>query len=117
MGIPTDGALAHELSFDDTRRSHSLRSRRVSRAGRELLGYEQVISTVTLSFEDDGSMDRAVLVDNFDAGADLYIFRSIEDAKPDLPMNSGAGEKGGRLERRDVGSGQRSTPTPKTPWS
>ena len=50
-------------------------------------GYERVISTVTLSFGDDGSTDRAVLVDNFDAGADLYIFRSIEDAKPDSPMN------------------------------
>ncbi len=50
-------------------------------------GYERVISTVTLSFGDDGYTDRAVLVDNFDAGADLYIFRSIEDAKPDLPMN------------------------------
>jgi len=50
-------------------------------------GYERVISAVTLSFGDDGSTDRAVLVDNFDAGADLYIFRSIEDAKPDSPMN------------------------------
>ena len=50
-------------------------------------GYERVISTVTLSFGDDGSTDRAVLVDNFDAGADIYIFRSIEDAKPDSPMN------------------------------
>ncbi len=53
----------------------------------ETSGYERVISTVTLSFEDDGSTDRAVLVDNFDAGADLYIFRAIEDAKPDSPMN------------------------------
>ncbi len=69
----------------------------------ETLGYERVISTVTLSFEDDGSTDRAVLVDNFDAGADLYIFRAIEDIKPDSPMKSDAGEKGGRLERRDVG--------------
>jgi hypothetical protein len=50
-------------------------------------GYERVISTVTLSFEDDGATDRAVLVDNFDAGADLYIFRAIDDAKPDSPMN------------------------------
>ena len=50
-------------------------------------GYERVISTVTLSFGDDGSTDRAVLVDNFDAGADLYIFRAIEDLKPDSPMN------------------------------
>ena len=47
----------------------------------EPFGYERVISTVTLSFGDDGSTDRAVLVDNFDAGADLYIFRAIEDAK------------------------------------
>ncbi len=52
----------------------------------ETARYERVVSTVTLSFENDGSTDRAVLVENFDAGADLYIFRSVEDAKPDSPM-------------------------------
>jgi hypothetical protein len=52
----------------------------------ETAAYERVISSVTLSFSDDGSTDRAVLVDNFDSGADLYIFRGVEDAKADAPM-------------------------------
>lgn len=52
----------------------------------EPAAYERVISSVTLSFADDGSQDRAVLVDNFDSGADLYIFRGVEDAKADAPM-------------------------------
>jgi len=35
---------------------------------------EHVLSSVTLSFGDTGDADRAVLVENGDAGADLYIF-------------------------------------------
>jgi hypothetical protein len=52
----------------------------------ETASYDRVVSTVTLSFEDNGSTDRAVLVENFDAGADLYIFREIEGAKLDAPV-------------------------------
>ena len=57
-----------------------------SSAHSETASYERVISSVTLMFGDDGSTDRALLVDNFDAGADLYIFRGVEDAKSDAPM-------------------------------
>lgn len=39
--------------------------------------YSRVVSTVTLSFE-GGEMDRAALVENGDAGADLYIYRALE---------------------------------------
>lgn len=41
--------------------------------------YSRVLSSVTLSFE-DGDMDRAVLVENGDTGADLYIYRALEPA-------------------------------------
>lgn len=50
--------------------------------------YSRVISSVTLSFE-GGDLDRAVLVENGDAGADLYIYRALEPgrdlAKPVKP--------------------------------
>ncbi len=49
-------------------------------------GYERVLSAVTLSFTDGGATDRAVLVDNRDAGADLHLYLSLEDAKPDAPV-------------------------------
>ncbi|MCC3244533.1 hypothetical protein LG047_04210 [Methylocystis sp. WRRC1] len=42
--------------------------------------YSRVISTVTLSFE-NGDTDRAALVENGDAGADLYIYRGLEPAR------------------------------------
>jgi hypothetical protein len=42
--------------------------------------YSRVISSVTLSFE-GGDTDRAVLVENGDAGADLYIYRNLEPAR------------------------------------
>ena len=50
----------------------------------DVIGYDRVLASVTLSFDDSGSTDRAVLVDNLDGGADLYLYRSIEDAKPDV---------------------------------
>ncbi len=45
----------------------------------ETASYDKVISSVTLSFSDDGSADRAVLVANSDAGADLYIYRGVDN--------------------------------------
>lgn len=51
--------------------------------------YSRVVSSVTLSFE-GGDTDRAVLVENGDAGADLYVYRNLEPAsdpaKPVKPM-------------------------------
>lgn len=40
---------------------------------------QDVLSSVTLSFADDGSADRAVLVQGADADADLYLFRHVDD--------------------------------------
>lgn len=42
--------------------------------------YSRVISSVTLSFE-GGDTDRTVLVENDDAGADLYIYRALEPSR------------------------------------
>lgn len=44
-------------------------------------GLERVLSAVTLSFGLNGETDRAVLVDNDDATADLYIFLNLDPAK------------------------------------
>jgi hypothetical protein len=49
-------------------------------------GFERVLSAVTLSFQESGSTDRAVLVDNQNAGADLYVYFAVDDAKPDTPL-------------------------------
>jgi len=38
---------------------------------------QDVPSAATLSFDDDGAFDRAVLTQNGDAGADLTIFRAV----------------------------------------
>lgn len=56
--------------------------------------YSRVISSVTLSFS-AGDTDRAVLVENDDAGADLYIYRALEPspappAKPALVKKNAA---------------------------
>jgi hypothetical protein len=48
-------------------------------------GFERVLSAVTLSLQ-DGATDRAVLVDNRDTGADLYIYLSVDAAKADAPL-------------------------------
>ncbi len=45
--------------------------------------YERVLSVVTLSFQADGGTDRAVLVANGDAGADLYLYLDVNDGQPD----------------------------------
>jgi len=42
--------------------------------------YSRVIASVTLSFE-GGDTDRAVLVENDDSAADLYVYRSLEPAR------------------------------------
>lgn len=42
--------------------------------------YSRVISAVTFSFE-GGDIDRAVLVENGDSGADLYIYRNLDPAR------------------------------------
>jgi hypothetical protein len=42
--------------------------------------YSRVLASETLSFE-GGDTDRAVLVENGDAGADLYIYRNLEPAR------------------------------------
>jgi len=55
-----------------------------SAARGDVIGYDRVLASVTLSFDDSGSTDRAVLVDNLDGGADLYLYRSIEDVRPDV---------------------------------
>jgi hypothetical protein len=39
-------------------------------------GLDRVLSVATLSFSQNGETDRAVLVENDNAGADLYIFRA-----------------------------------------
>jgi len=38
---------------------------------------QDVPSAATLTFGDDGALDRAVLTQNGDAGADLTIFRAV----------------------------------------
>jgi hypothetical protein len=40
----------------------------------------RVLSAVTLSFSQNGETDRAVLVENDDAGADLYIYLNLDPA-------------------------------------
>jgi hypothetical protein len=52
----------------------------------DIQGLERVLSAVTLNFQDNGATDRAVLVDNQDSGADLYIYLSLDDATPDAPV-------------------------------
>lgn len=52
----------------------------------ETPGFERVISAVTLNLTGQGGADRAVLVDNFESGADLYIYLAIDDAKPDVAL-------------------------------
>jgi hypothetical protein len=42
--------------------------------------YSRILSAVTLSFE-GGDIDRAVLVENGDSGADLYLYRALEPAR------------------------------------
>ena len=46
----------------------------------------RVLSAVTLSFESNGDADRAVLVENDDAGADLYIFLNVDPANSTGPI-------------------------------
>jgi hypothetical protein len=46
----------------------------------ETPGLDRVLSAVTLSFQSNGDTDRAVLVENDDAGADLYIFLNLDPA-------------------------------------
>lgn len=48
--------------------------------------FERVLSAVTLSFASNGETDRAVLVENDDAGADLYIYRALDAARGDAPV-------------------------------
>jgi len=47
-------------------------------------GFDRVLSAVTLSFA-DGDADRAVLVDNGDAGADLYLYRALDSSRAMTP--------------------------------
>jgi hypothetical protein len=47
-------------------------------------GFDRVLSAVTLSFA-DGDTDRAVLVDNGDAGADLYLYRALDSNRAMTP--------------------------------
>lgn len=42
--------------------------------------YSRVVSSVTLSFE-AGDADRAVLVENGDMGADLFVYRNLDGAR------------------------------------
>jgi hypothetical protein len=43
-------------------------------------GLDRVLSAETFSFQSNGEMDRAVLVENDDAGADLYVFLNLDPA-------------------------------------
>jgi hypothetical protein len=52
----------------------------VAAARAETPDYSRVLASVTLSFE-SGDMDRAVLVENGDAGADLYIYRALQPSR------------------------------------
>jgi len=44
---------------------------------------DRVLAVATLSFSNDGGLDRAVLVDNRDSGADLYIYLGLDSARDD----------------------------------
>jgi hypothetical protein len=52
----------------------------------ETPGLERVLSVATLSFESNGDTDRAVLVENDDAGADLYIYLGLDPSKSYAPI-------------------------------
>lgn len=52
----------------------------------ETPGFERVLSAATLSFELNGDTDRAVLVQNDDAGADLYIYLGLDSPESDAPI-------------------------------
>lgn len=56
-----------------------------STASAEAPDYSRVLSSVTLSFE-SGATDRAVLVQNDDAGADLYIYLALDLSRAAPPM-------------------------------
>lgn len=48
-------------------------------------GFERVLSAVTLSFDAHSGVDRAVLVENLEDGADLYIYLGVDSARTDAP--------------------------------
>jgi hypothetical protein len=62
-------------------------------------GLERVLSAVTLSFESNGEVDRAVLVENDDAGADLYMFLNLD------PVGSRGAVKPALLKKNAAWSG------------
>ncbi len=62
---------------------------------------QDVLSAATLSFGDDGPLDRAVLTQNGDAGADLTIFRAVP-----APDGSAAALKPVFFKKDAVFSGQ-----------
>ncbi len=62
---------------------------------------QDVLSAATLSFGDDGELDRAVLTQNGDAGADLTIFRAVP-----APDGSAAALKPAVFKKAVVFSGQ-----------
>lgn len=49
-------------------------------------GLERVLSAATPSFTDDGGYDLAVLVDNLDEGADLYLYLGLDRNKLDAAI-------------------------------
>jgi hypothetical protein len=49
--------------------------------------YEKVLSAVTLDFSSSGRQDRAVLVQNDDAAADLYLYLSKDDANGQIALS------------------------------
>lgn len=62
---------------------------------------QDVLSAATPSFGDDGALDRAVLTQNDDAGADLTIFRAVP-----APDGSAAALKAAFFKKAVVFSGQ-----------
>lgn len=54
-----------------------------ARAHAETPSYDRVLSAVTLNMQGDGGLDRAVLADNRDTGADLYIYLGLDSAMRD----------------------------------
>jgi hypothetical protein len=63
----------------------------------ETPGFERVLSAATLSFELNGDTDRAVLVENDDAGTDLYIYLGLDPPKSDAHIKPALMKKGAAL--------------------
>ena len=69
----------------------------------EAPNFANVLSAVTVDFAGDGRQDRAVLVQNGDAAADLYIYLAKDDSKFRTGLDARLAQKERGLQRRHVG--------------